>query len=192
MTEKTTPTIRPKLDKYVGVRTASGTKSKSCGDEVSQALAGTTLEEAFALVAAVTGGNADELAAKYKHLNPGQQRMNAGNVIRGVLNSKDEAKAAKGRTVFTKQSAALAKVVAARLKDIDAKQAQAKKDAQKARDDKKAAAAKERADKAAERKKAADAKKEEASKPKAKPLPAKAKAPKAPAKPAAKKDKKAA
>lgn len=191
MTEKTTPTIRPNLDKYVGTRTASGAKSKACGDEVADALAGTTLEETYDLVAAVSGTPAGDLIAKYKDRNPGQQRMTLGNILRGALRTKDEDKRTKANNMFTKLAAALRKVVDKRLKEVDSAKEAAKKAADKAKAEKadkakadKAAKAKEREAKAKETKaKAAEAK----AQPKAKPLPPKAaKAPKAPAKPAAK------
>lgn len=177
-TETAKPSIRPKLDKYQASITATGSKSKICGDDVSASLSGLTLDETLTVASAVTGTDAAELQGKYKHLNPGQQRMNLGNVVRGALRNKDEAKAAKAKATFDKLTAALRKVVDKRTKETANLKAEAKKAADKEKEEKAQAKQAEKAQKAADRKAKADAK------PKAKPLPVKA--PKEPAKPAVK------
>lgn len=175
MNEKTH--IRPNLDHYQVSRTSTGAKSKSCGDEVATALAGTTLEEVYALAAAVSGGQVDALVAKYHERNIGQQRMTLGNIVRGTLRGKDVDTVAEAKKMFDRQVVALRKVVDRRLKEADAAKESNKKAAAKAKDEKakateasKVAKAKERAAKAVD--KAVKAKR-----------PVKAKAPTAPAKP---------
>lgn len=81
------------------IKTASGSKVIDCGDHVAQLLRGKTLDECYSAVAAdmaewihpkiASSGQMDrqaevevELGRLYGHLNPGQQRMNLGNLIR--------------------------------------------------------------------------------------------------------------
>lgn len=183
MTEKTTVSIRPKMEKYQTSRASSGSASKICGDEVSQGMAGVTLEEAYSLAAAVTGNSVDALTSKYKERNVGQQRMILGNLIRGVVNAKDEEKASKAKATFSKQAAAMQKLVEKRQKDKKAAADKAKADRDKERAEKKKTMEKEKAERAKER--AEKAKGKEAPKAKAT-KPKKATAPKEPRKPAAK------
>lgn len=60
-----------------------GKKKVDCGDQVAAVLRGLSLEEVYRLVLDLTGKVKD-----YRHLNPGQQRMNLGNVLR-VASQKD-------------------------------------------------------------------------------------------------------
>jgi colicin import membrane protein len=74
-------------DKYTvddKVRTASGGKSISCGDQVAQALNGLTVDQ-LARVAKSAGLD----LGKWKHLNPGMQRMNLGNSMRARMENGD-------------------------------------------------------------------------------------------------------
>ncbi len=80
--------IRPNTEKYVTVSTAKGGKSQACGDPVSMALAGATLEEVRSVGEAF--GITDW--QKYEQRNPGQQRMMIGNRIRGVVAKMQRAK----------------------------------------------------------------------------------------------------
>lgn len=80
------------------VKTASGSKVIDCGDKVAQLFRGKSLEECYTAVAedmhswihpkVAHSGTTEtvtivmELKAMYEHLNPGQQRMNLGNLIR--------------------------------------------------------------------------------------------------------------
>lgn len=75
--------------KYVTSVSASGRKSKACGDALSQALEGLD-HKAVARLAdrvfgLVEGGHED----KYAHLNNGQVRMNSGNRIRAAIKRGD-------------------------------------------------------------------------------------------------------
>lgn len=155
---RTTAHIRPNLAGYSTVKSASGSSTKICGDEVSLALVGATLEEAYGFVAPVVGKTVEELKEKYGARNVGQQRMFLGNLIRGAFASKNAEYSAKVRAAFDKHLPAFREGVDDRLKELEAEAAAAK---QKKADEKAAA------------KKEADAKKAEA-KPAKEPKPAKA------------------
>ena len=75
--------IRVDKDKYQKARTASGTKSLNNGDEVAVALEGLTLGECQDLADSFIGDN--DFRTRYAKLNPGMQRMNIGNRIRGAV-----------------------------------------------------------------------------------------------------------
>ncbi len=64
----------------VRTKSASGGISFHCGDAVAQALAGLTLAHVKTLAAEGLGID----TTKYDHLNPGQQRMTLGNLIRNM------------------------------------------------------------------------------------------------------------
>lgn len=83
--------IAANTEKYQKSKSASGSMSLNNGDRVAAAMLGLTLGEAVSLASDVTGVTADDLIAKYQHLNVGQQRMNLGNRIRGALNKLDKA-----------------------------------------------------------------------------------------------------
>lgn len=93
-TEETAVTktrIAADVSKYQKSKSASGSVSLNNGDRVASAMDGLTLDEAYRLTGEVAAVSVDELKAKYQHLNIGQQRMNLGNRIRGVLNKLDKA-----------------------------------------------------------------------------------------------------
>ena len=88
--------IRPKLDRYVThkeAKTAGGRRKVDNNDEVAGLLRDcTTPDETFEKVAEAlkyldpeNARTPDEMRAKYGHLNPGQQRMCAGNLVRGAM-----------------------------------------------------------------------------------------------------------
>ena len=69
--------------KYSATRSDGATvKSLDNGDLTAQLLRAYTLDETYAYVAIATGVSSDSLKARYRHLNPGMQRMNLGNVLR--------------------------------------------------------------------------------------------------------------
>ena len=77
-------------DRYTidkSVRTPSGAYSVSNRDDVAKALNGLTVEQLEKIAARA---DVAERWAKWSKLNPGMQRMNLGNVLRGA---KDDAKA---------------------------------------------------------------------------------------------------
>jgi hypothetical protein len=93
------------VENMVRTKSASGSVSFHCGDAVAKALNGLSLPHVKTLAT-------DALAidvTKYDHLNPGQQRMTLGNVIRNMLR-RDE-------TLSADFSAVLARVQIANDED---------------------------------------------------------------------------
>lgn len=74
------------------IKTASGRKAVDTADAVAKKLRGCDLSEAYKLASEVTGEAQTALRRKYEHLNPGMQRMNLGNRIRGAKAAKAAAK----------------------------------------------------------------------------------------------------
>lgn len=74
--------------KYLNTYSANGNSSKNNGDPVAALLEGKTLEEAYEKAAEIGGIDATELAGRWDHLNPGQQRMLIGNHIRKNLRER--------------------------------------------------------------------------------------------------------
>jgi hypothetical protein len=68
-------------------KTAGGNPSIDSNDKVAIMLRGRELDEVYAQVAKRCEVTVKELKTKYSHLNPGMQRMNLGNKLRGVLNA---------------------------------------------------------------------------------------------------------
>lgn len=178
--------IRPNMEKYQTAKSAGGSSTKICGDEVSLALLGATLDEAYGFVATVTNTAEAVLRDKYGSKNPGQQRMFLGNLIRGASQSKDAEKKARVEAAFREALPAFREAIDARL----AVAAKAKADEKAAKEKLKAdAKAKKEADAKAEKearakvaleKKAAD----DAAKAQAKAKPTQAKGPGVPGQPA--------
>jgi hypothetical protein len=79
-------TLRKHRVGYTPVKSAAGKPSLDNGDAIAQALRGmewsTVVALAESLLDGVEGG---ELAERYSHLNVGQRRMNAGNLIRNAI-----------------------------------------------------------------------------------------------------------
>lgn len=69
------------------VRVIDGEKVRSMdnGDAVARCLREMTLEEVYEYVSCTLNVSAEELHAKYAHLNNGGQRMNLGNRLRAFL-----------------------------------------------------------------------------------------------------------
>jgi hypothetical protein len=87
-------TIRPDVSQYVKGRTASGKRSFNNGDAVASTLNGLALEDVYTIAEKVTGK--DGLEAKYSGLNPGQQRMTLGNLIRATVRKLEAENAGTG------------------------------------------------------------------------------------------------
>lgn len=66
------------------VKTESGRKAFDIGDKVADHLRGKTLEEIYVIAAKALGESVKDLASRYGHLNPGQQRMCLGNRMRNA------------------------------------------------------------------------------------------------------------
>lgn len=66
---------------YLKVKTTTG-YSRICGDDLSELLRRYDLATILTVASGVCG---QDLATKYAHLNKGQQRMNAGNILRRAV-----------------------------------------------------------------------------------------------------------
>jgi hypothetical protein len=73
---------------YEKVKNASGHTSYDNGDDVATKLRGKTLDDVYAYASKQLKEPEKDLRAKYKHLNPGMQRMSLGNRLRKVVNAK--------------------------------------------------------------------------------------------------------
>lgn len=67
-------------------KTPSGRPAVDSNDKVAKALRGGSLEDAYREASKATGIAMTQLKEKYGKLNPGMQRMNLGNRIRGAAN----------------------------------------------------------------------------------------------------------
>lgn len=80
--------LQPKLAEryhvYTDAPTASGRPSVDISDEVADRLRGQDLADTYREASKATGRTQIELRARYEKLNPGMQRMNLGNLIRGA------------------------------------------------------------------------------------------------------------
>lgn len=72
-------------DKYQRCVAYSGKASLNNGDAVAQLLKNASPQEACETADRLLGLEVGTLFAKYRHLNPGQIRMNASNKIRGAI-----------------------------------------------------------------------------------------------------------
>lgn len=82
-------TMQKYRESYVPTTAYSGRKSLSNGDVVADFLAGMEPNEVLRHAEQILGLEVGELVARYAHLNPGAQRMNGGNLLRGALKRKD-------------------------------------------------------------------------------------------------------
>lgn len=82
--------IKPNLENYVNGVSASGKKTKNCGDDVAVATDGFTVEELARVASKLRDVPAKEIVAKYEHLNVGMQAMNIRNLIRGGVSKLDK------------------------------------------------------------------------------------------------------
>lgn len=74
---------------YEQTQAYSGNLSADNADAVAQALRGLSPKQVVEAAERILGLEPGELWAKYERLNPGQQRMNAGNRIRGAIKRGD-------------------------------------------------------------------------------------------------------
>jgi len=82
------------------IRTGSGRKSVDIGDVVAKNLRGDNLstlyvKATFYLTELGVNVRSAEIRNRYLHLNPGMQRMNVGNLIRGAMKSAGQDKLPK-------------------------------------------------------------------------------------------------
>ena len=111
--------IKPDTSKYVTARTAGGGKAQNCGDAVATALAGASVDEILKIVAEACGGTQKEWREKYAHLNVGQQRMNLGNRLRGVVNKMNKETEGSGDKYITEICSGLREAVDKRLEKAE-------------------------------------------------------------------------
>ncbi len=87
--------VKPDLTRYTihkEQKTASGRPAIDTDDEIARELRGLDLLETYSKAATVLGIPEEQLRAQYEHLNPGMQRMNLGNRIRGHLRGAEARK----------------------------------------------------------------------------------------------------
>lgn len=89
MSEEKVKIVIPK-DNYVKAKAAGGGQSSHNGDVVASALQGRDIEQVYEIASEMVDVAADELKAKYAHLNIGQARMTLGNRIRGAISKMDK------------------------------------------------------------------------------------------------------
>lgn len=91
-------TVKPDLTRYTvhDVKTASGRRAIDSADAVAAMLRGLDLADVYRTASSETGEAMAALKRRYEHLNPGMQRMNLGNLIRGAR-SKAAKEAAKAK-----------------------------------------------------------------------------------------------
>jgi len=75
--------------KYEPSLSASGRKSLNSGDEIAHLLSGLEPRAVISAAERLLGLEVNTLWDKYANLNLGQQRMNAGNRIRGAVKRGD-------------------------------------------------------------------------------------------------------
>lgn len=96
MSEETKTVVRPNTENYTTSKSASGKKTQHNGDVVAQALDGAELDDIIKPAAEALECTQKELREKYAHLNPGMQRMNIGNRLRGVVGKLNKAEEGSG------------------------------------------------------------------------------------------------
>jgi hypothetical protein len=82
---KTTDALKEAAKRYTHDKehkTAGGNVSVNNGDAIAASLIGKDLDAVYAAAAKTLKEDEKDLRAKYKHLNPGMQRMNLGNRMR--------------------------------------------------------------------------------------------------------------
>ena len=77
-------TLRKYAEGYEPSLCASGRKSLNTGDKIAHLLAGLEPLAVIQAAESVLGMESGELSERYEKLNHGQQRMNAGNLIRSA------------------------------------------------------------------------------------------------------------
>jgi hypothetical protein len=78
-------TLKKYREGYQATQAYSGKSSLCNGDDVAQLLAGCAPKEACTMAENLLDLDENTLWDRYKHLNLGQIRMNAGNRIRGAI-----------------------------------------------------------------------------------------------------------
>lgn len=74
---------------YIKAKSVNGNSTMHCGDLVAVIMLPLTLDQCYQYTAQTIGVPEQELRNKYRHLNPGMQRMNLGNKIRAFNKAKE-------------------------------------------------------------------------------------------------------
>lgn len=77
------------------IKTPCGRRTLDCADSVASSLRGLNLDEVYETTSEWVKIPVVELEIRYSHLNPGMQRMNLGNLIRGAMKKHKKEAAAK-------------------------------------------------------------------------------------------------
>ena len=78
------------LSRYHRHNLGDGVMVVDNGDRVATELRGLELGEVYVCVAETTGATLNDLSQRYAGLNPGQQRMNLGNRLRGFYKRQEK------------------------------------------------------------------------------------------------------
>lgn len=73
------------LSSYQKAKTAAGNTSLDNGDALAKKLRGVDLDDVYKRAAKALGEPEKNLRSRYRHLNPGMQRMNLGNRMRAAV-----------------------------------------------------------------------------------------------------------
>ena len=155
--------IEIETNNYVKGKGPSGGTTFHNGDAVATNLAGLSLEAVYSVASQALSTPVEDLQAKYRHLNPGQQRMNLGNRLRGLVQKVDKANASlkEGEEAGPSGAEMLAYIARPFLEAAAAEIKEAEAARQKAAEEKAAEKARKEAEKA-EAKAAKEAAKEAA------------------------------
>lgn len=74
---------------YVKSTSYTGRTTQNTGDKLAEILQPYSPKQVIAIAESALGLGSGELWGRYEHLNPGQQRMNAGNRLRAKLKSEE-------------------------------------------------------------------------------------------------------
>ena len=153
--------IEIETNNYVKGKGPSGGTTFHNGDAVATNLAGLSLEAVYSVASQALSTPVEDLQAKYRHLNPGQQRMNLGNRLRGLVQKVDKANLKEGEEAGPSGAEMLAYIARPFLEAAAAEIKEAEAARQKAAEEKAAEKARKEAEKA-EAKAAKEAAKEAA------------------------------
>lgn len=83
--QKMAKQLRDARPRYRPTTTSTGNRSLCNGDPIAVLLEGRSPEEVMSIVEGKLGLGKGALVEKYAKLNPGQKRMNAGNLLRNAV-----------------------------------------------------------------------------------------------------------
>ena len=118
--EESKVVVRPNTEAYAKGRSASGATTFHSGDAVASGLEGATLDEVYRVASKALGETQKALHEKYDHLNPGMQRMNLGNRIRGAITAAEKAEEGTGEALLAESLAPVQGAIAKRIEEAEA------------------------------------------------------------------------